>query len=141
LNRLTFSESLFFGPFSPLPRTWRPLFGSTTGCGRNPASCALIWPPSQKPSFWSARHPLVITGRGARNAGDALLRFLNAIGALYLDTHESRGLVPADWRADLPWQNQSKSAIENVSIFSVMIHDVMTSVSNGGSWFAVVTTR
>jgi acetolactate synthase I/II/III large subunit len=47
-------------------------------------------------AFWSARHPLVITGRGARNAGHALLRFLKASGAFYLDTQESRGLVPAD---------------------------------------------
>src|ERR1700686_473866 len=47
-------------------------------------------------TFWSARHPLVITGRGARNAGDALIRFLNASGAFYLDTQESRGLVPPD---------------------------------------------
>ena len=46
--------------------------------------------------FWSAKHPLVITGRGARQAGPALVRFLDATGALYLDTQESRGLVPAD---------------------------------------------
>jgi acetolactate synthase-1/2/3 large subunit len=38
----------------------------------------------------------VITGRGARNAGEALVRFLDATGALYLDTQESRGLVPQD---------------------------------------------
>jgi acetolactate synthase-1/2/3 large subunit len=47
-------------------------------------------------AIWSARRPLVITGRGARDAGDALIRFLNASGAFYLDTQESRGLVPAD---------------------------------------------
>jgi acetolactate synthase-1/2/3 large subunit len=47
-------------------------------------------------AFWSARRPLVITGRGARPAGEALVRFLDASGALYLDTQESRGLVPAD---------------------------------------------
>jgi acetolactate synthase-1/2/3 large subunit len=46
--------------------------------------------------FWSAKRPLVVTGRGARNAGDALVRLLDATGALYLDTQESRGLVPAD---------------------------------------------
>jgi acetolactate synthase-1/2/3 large subunit len=46
--------------------------------------------------FWGAKHPLVITGRGARNAGAALTRLLDATGALYLDTQESRGLVPAD---------------------------------------------
>lgn len=47
-------------------------------------------------AFWSAKRPLVITGRGARQAGAALVRFLDATGALYLDTQESRGLVPAD---------------------------------------------
>jgi acetolactate synthase-1/2/3 large subunit len=43
----------------------------------------------------SARRPLVVTGRGAREAGPALVRFLDASGAVYLDTQESRGLVPA----------------------------------------------
>jgi acetolactate synthase-1/2/3 large subunit len=47
-------------------------------------------------ALWSARRPLVITGRGARNAGAELVRLLDASGALYLDTQESRGLVPAD---------------------------------------------
>lgn len=46
--------------------------------------------------FWSARRPLVMTGRGARAAGTELVRLLDASGALYLDTQESRGLVPAD---------------------------------------------
>ncbi len=46
--------------------------------------------------LWSARRPLVITGRGARQAGPALTRLLEATGALYLDTQESRGLVPPD---------------------------------------------
>ena len=43
-----------------------------------------------------AKRPLVISGRGARNASESLLRFLDAIDALYLDTQESRGLVPAE---------------------------------------------
>ena len=47
-------------------------------------------------AFWSAERPLVITGRGARGSGPELVRFLDATGALYLDTQESRGLVPAD---------------------------------------------
>ena len=47
-------------------------------------------------AFWSARRPLVMTGRGARGAGETLVRFLDASGALYLDTQESRGLVPSD---------------------------------------------
>jgi len=46
--------------------------------------------------LWSARRPVVITGRGARHAGPALMRLLDATGALYLDTQESRGLVPAN---------------------------------------------
>lgn len=46
--------------------------------------------------LWSAKRPLVISGRGARDAGPALTRFLDALGAVYLDTQESRGLVPAD---------------------------------------------
>jgi acetolactate synthase-1/2/3 large subunit len=40
-----------------------------------------------------ARRPLIVTGRGARGAGDALTRLLEASGAVYLDTQESRGLV------------------------------------------------
>jgi len=46
--------------------------------------------------LWSARRPLVVTGRGARHAGAELVRLLDASGALYLDTQGSRGLVPAD---------------------------------------------
>ena len=41
----------------------------------------------------AARRPLVITGRGARGSGEALTRLLDASGAVYLDTQESRGLV------------------------------------------------
>lgn len=44
----------------------------------------------------AARRPLVISGRGARRAPDQVVRFLEATGALYLDTQESRGLVPSD---------------------------------------------
>ena len=44
--------------------------------------------------IWSAEKPLVISGRGARGAGDGLVRLLDATGAVYLDTQESRGLVP-----------------------------------------------
>jgi acetolactate synthase-1/2/3 large subunit len=47
-------------------------------------------------ALWSARRPVVVTGRGARDAGAALIRLLDASGALYLDTQESRGLVPSD---------------------------------------------
>ena len=44
----------------------------------------------------AAKRPLVITGRGARasaGAGAAITRLLDASGAVYLDTQESRGLV------------------------------------------------
>lgn len=47
-------------------------------------------------AIWSARKVLVVSGRGARGASDALVRFLDATGAAYLDTQESRGLVPSD---------------------------------------------
>jgi acetolactate synthase I/II/III large subunit len=46
-------------------------------------------------ALWSARRPLVMTGRGARGASKELVRLLDASGAVYLDTQESRGLVPA----------------------------------------------
>ena len=46
--------------------------------------------------LWSAKRPLVITGRGARGAGPALRELLDRTGALYLDTGESRGLVQED---------------------------------------------
>jgi len=64
------------------------------------------WRPPQAPdaglvaqaAAWlrQARRPLVITGRGAQasaGAAAALTRLLDASGALYLDTQESRGLV------------------------------------------------
>jgi acetolactate synthase-1/2/3 large subunit len=41
----------------------------------------------------AARRPLVVSGRGAREAGPELVRLLDASGAVYLDTQESRGLV------------------------------------------------
>jgi acetolactate synthase-1/2/3 large subunit len=41
----------------------------------------------------AAKRPLVITGRGARGCGAAVNALLDASGALYLDTQESRGLV------------------------------------------------
>ncbi len=46
--------------------------------------------------LWSARRPLVISGRGAASARDGLVALLDATGAAYLDTGESRGLVPDD---------------------------------------------
>lgn len=44
--------------------------------------------------LWSARRPLVISGRGARGASAQLIRLLDTLGAVYLDTGESRCLVP-----------------------------------------------
>jgi acetolactate synthase I/II/III large subunit len=41
-----------------------------------------------------AARPVVISGRGANSATDALADFLVASGAAYLDTGESKGLVP-----------------------------------------------
>jgi len=46
--------------------------------------------------LWSARRPLVISGRGARGAASQLVQLLDRLGAAYLDTGESRGLVPED---------------------------------------------
>ena len=46
--------------------------------------------------LWSARRPLVISGRGARGAGPQLKRFLDRLGGIYLDTGESRGLIADD---------------------------------------------
>ena len=44
--------------------------------------------------LWSAKRPLFISGRGARGAAAPLTKLLDQLGALYLDTGESRGLVP-----------------------------------------------
>jgi acetolactate synthase-1/2/3 large subunit len=44
----------------------------------------------------AARRPLVITGRGAQGAGEAVVKLLDSSGAVYLDTQESRGLVPRE---------------------------------------------
>ncbi|MCC6247402.1 MAG: thiamine pyrophosphate-binding protein [Rubrivivax sp.] len=43
-----------------------------------------------------ARRPLVIGGRGARAAGLELAAFLDATGALYLDTGECKGVIRDD---------------------------------------------
>ncbi|MCA3220684.1 MAG: thiamine pyrophosphate-binding protein [Burkholderiales bacterium] len=44
--------------------------------------------------LWSAKRPLVISGRCARHAAPELIALLDALGAPYLDTGESKGLVP-----------------------------------------------
>jgi acetolactate synthase-1/2/3 large subunit len=43
------------------------------------------------------RRPLVISGRSAFGAGATVQRFLDESRALYLDTKESRGLIPANF--------------------------------------------
>lgn len=47
-------------------------------------------------ALWSARRPVIVTGRGANLSSDELVGLLDKTGALYLDTQESRGLVPSD---------------------------------------------
>ena len=47
----------------------------------------------------AAKKPLFISGRGARGAGPQLARLLDRLDALYLDTGESRGLVPDSHRS------------------------------------------
>jgi acetolactate synthase-1/2/3 large subunit len=44
--------------------------------------------------LWQAKRPLFISGRGARGSSAALQQLLATLGAVYLDTGESRGLVP-----------------------------------------------
>ena len=44
--------------------------------------------------LWSAKRPLIISGRGAKGAGKQLCELLSRTGAAYLDTGESKGLVP-----------------------------------------------
>jgi acetolactate synthase-1/2/3 large subunit len=45
-------------------------------------------------ALWSARRPVLVTGRGAEGAAAPLVRLLDRLGAPCLDTAESRGLVP-----------------------------------------------
>ena len=63
-----------------------------------PARAAVLPDPGRvrasADALWSARRPLVISGRGARAYGEAVVKFLDATGALYLETGETRGLVP-----------------------------------------------
>ena len=49
-----------------------------------------------------ARRPLLITGRGARGSETILLRILDQLGGVYLDTSESRYLIPEDHPACMP---------------------------------------
>ncbi len=42
----------------------------------------------------NSKRPLIISGRGAKNCDESLISFLDKSGILYLDTQESRGVVP-----------------------------------------------
>lgn len=50
----------------------------------------------------AARRPVVIAGKGARRARQEMLRLLDAWDCLYLDTVESRGLIPDTHPAAVP---------------------------------------
>ncbi len=49
-----------------------------------------------------SRRPLAIGGRGVFGAGAALEKFLQSSGCLYLDTRESRGVLPPDNPNSIP---------------------------------------
>jgi acetolactate synthase-1/2/3 large subunit len=50
----------------------------------------------------AAQRPLVIGGRAVRDCPDLVMELLDAIDAVYIDTTESRGAVPASHRAFVP---------------------------------------
>jgi acetolactate synthase-1/2/3 large subunit len=81
--------------------TWSSeITGAPLVATARPASAASLQAAAD--ALGQARRPVVISGRGASAAGPALQRFLEATGALYLDTTESRGLVPTDHDAYVP---------------------------------------
>ena len=49
-----------------------------------------------------AKRLLVVSGKGARGAREGLAAFLEATGAVYIDTAESRGAIPLDHPAAVP---------------------------------------
>jgi acetolactate synthase-1/2/3 large subunit len=59
--------------------------------------------------LWSAKRPLVIAGRGARSAGPELTRLLDRLHAVYIETGESRGIIPNEHTAVV-------SAVRSVAI-------------------------
>ena len=81
--------------------TWS---GPVTGAARRavPVQADAASLDEARAALARARRPVVISGRGAALAGPELQRFLEATGALYLDTTESRGLVPVDHDACVP---------------------------------------
>jgi acetolactate synthase I/II/III large subunit len=49
-----------------------------------------------------SKRPLVISGRGAKRAAKSLFNFLEVFDCVYLDTAESRGLIPEDHPLFMP---------------------------------------
>jgi acetolactate synthase-1/2/3 large subunit len=76
-------------PVLQLPEHYRPKPRRTIRPARPEVAAAVDL-------LWSAKRPLVISGRGARGAGPELVALLDRLGAAYLDTGESRGLVTDD---------------------------------------------
>lgn len=62
------------------------------------------------------KRPLVISGKGARKGGNELAAFLETSGALYLDTAESRGVIPLDHPASVPASRAKAMAEADVII-------------------------
>jgi acetolactate synthase-1/2/3 large subunit len=52
--------------------------------------------------LWSARRLVIISGRGARGAGKSMIQLLDKLGCVYLDSAESRGLIPGDHPTNMP---------------------------------------
>ena len=42
----------------------------------------------------NSNKPLIITGRGALKGGQVIIKFINEYNIPYLDTQDSRGLIP-----------------------------------------------
>jgi len=53
-------------------------------------------------AIWSAQKVLVISGRGARGATETIKELLDTLGCLYVDTAESRGVIPETHFACVP---------------------------------------
>jgi len=52
--------------------------------------------------LWSAGKPLIMTGRGARGSQQEIIKLLDMLKPVYLDTTESRGMVPDDHPSNMP---------------------------------------
>jgi acetolactate synthase-1/2/3 large subunit len=76
-------------------RHWnpRPSFALTPNPEATKAASAMIA---------KSHRPLVIAGRSSHFAREAIVRYLEISGALYLDTGESRGAIPCDHPSYIP---------------------------------------